>query len=578
MSQITASFASDGSAVVTAPNGGLTRGETVDHMDRLREELYEVADGVWCMVGNGLSNQTFVLGPEGLIVIDTGESQEEMTAALTAVRASTDAPVAAVIYTHFHYCNGTAAILAENVIDGDIPIWGHERIDDNLTRTATEVATAGGRGLVHQFGMRLPNEGPDALVGGGLGRFYRNPAHGRGTDGYLRATDLIGEPTTARIAGLQVDFTPAPSDADDNVNIFFPELGLCVNNLVWPALFNVFAIRGEEYRDPRVLLAGFDEIIDFDPEHLVCAHGPPLSGRSEIRAGVTDARDAVQFLWDQTVRGINRGLTLGELIAQVQLPERFERSYLTQQHYGLAEHHVRQIHSGLRGWFDGYEAELFPLPTLERTARLIDGFGGRPAVLNAAREALQSDDLRWALELATWLVRSELAADGRADGGSAEERSMLASALRAIAQRTTSANNRNWCLTRALELDGEINLSNLRGFRVSRGQVLSRDPATFVHALKVVLEPARAVGLHAHLGFDFGEGIAAGLQIRDGVAVPTDGAGAEYLLTMALETWAEIVSARATLTEAIADGRVAISGDATAAQTAMACFDHPSFT
>ena len=45
-----------------------------------------------------------------------------------------------------------------------------------------------------------------------------------------------------------MEFTPAPSDADDSITIWFPDLGVCVNNLAWPALFNVFAIRGEEYR------------------------------------------------------------------------------------------------------------------------------------------------------------------------------------------------------------------------------------------------------------------------------------------------------------------------------------------
>ena len=53
----------------------------------------------------------------------------------------------------------------------------------------------------------------------------------------------------ATIAGLAVEFYPAPSDATDSATIWFPELKLAVNNLLWPALFNVFAIRGEEYRD-----------------------------------------------------------------------------------------------------------------------------------------------------------------------------------------------------------------------------------------------------------------------------------------------------------------------------------------
>ena len=41
------------------------------------------------------------------------------------------------------------------------------------------------------------------------------------------------------------------------------------------------------------------------------------------------------------------GLTLGELVETVQLPERFRDSYLTTEFYGMAQHHVRQIHGGV---------------------------------------------------------------------------------------------------------------------------------------------------------------------------------------------------------------------------------------
>lgn len=569
---IPASFDNNGDNTTTASNGQLVHNTTIEHMERLAEKLYEVRPGVWCLVGNGLSNQTFVEGPGGLIVIDTGESQEEMRAALDAVRAHTSAPIAAVIYTHFHYCNGTAAFMAAG---DDIPIWGHKLIPDNLSRIVSDVGPVGARGLIHQFGISLPADGPDGLVGGGLGRFYKNPAHGRGTPGHLTPTNLISEATTITLAGLTVTLSPAPSDANDNVNVFFPELDLCVNNIVWPTLFNVFAIRGEEYRDPRVLLSGIDEIADFDPEYLVCAHGPPLSGRDEIRAGVTDARDAIQFMWDQTVRGINKGLTLGELITEVQLPARFERSYLTQQHYGLVEHHVRQIHAGLRGWFDGNEAELFPLPTIERARRLIAGFGGRDEVAAQAQAALDADDVRWALELATWLVRSEIGDDGRADGGSSDERGLLANVLRTIAQRTTSANVRNWCLTRALELDGQIDLSRHRGFRAGRGQVLANEPSTFVHGLKTILVPELAAEVDCHIAFSIGDS-RCGLHIRRGVAVPTDGTSADHTVTISRENWADVISAKLPWTDALDAGAALIEGDNQAVTAALGCFEHPA--
>lgn len=581
-SHLPASFASDDGAVDTGPLGQRGHRDQVAHTARLERRLWEVRPGVWCLVGNGLSNQTFVEGPDGLIAIDTGESIEEMADALAEVRAHTSAPVVAVLYTHFHYVNGTAAVPAEAGRPEGTPleVWGHERIVANRRRYGLEVSAAAGRGLVHQFGIALPPDGPDALINVGLGLFFRNPAHAPFTEGFLPPTRIVTEPASAQIAGLTVEFTPAPSDADDNVTIWFPELGVCVNNLVWPALFNVFAIRGEEYRDPRILLTGIDHIAGLGAEHLVGAHGPPLSGRDEIARQVVDYRDSIQFLWDQTVRGLNRGLTMDELTEQVQLPDRFAGSYLTRQLYGLAEHHVRQIHTGLRGWFDGHEPSLFPVAHRERHQRLIDGFGGPDEVRAQARAALADDDLRWALELATWLVRGEPEGDTggnpaereRVDGGADEDRALLASVLRAIAQRTISANARNWCLTRALELEGAIDIARHRVHRFARGTVLANPLASSVGALRVVLDPASAADVDAEVRWELTDGQRAGLRIRRGVAVPTDGSAADHVIALDLETWADVLGGRIAPSEAIDAGRIT-TADRDEVLAFLACFD-----
>jgi len=567
---VPASFGADGSVVVTGERGQRAHRRQFEHRERLGRRLYEVSDGVWCLVGNGLSNQTFVEGPEGLVAIDTGESVEEMAAALREVRVHTSAPVVAVLYTHHHYCNGTQAVFDE--AGGPVPVWGHADVEANLRSRALEQGPTAARGMVHQFSMLLPHDGPDGRVQVGLGLEYRLPEHAPYTHGFVAPTDVVTVPTTSTLAGLRVDLVPAPSDADDNLNVFFPDLDLCVNNLAWPALFNVFPIRGEPYRDPRVLLRGFDGILAAAPEHLVCAHGPPLSGRDAVSEAVTGARDAIQFLWDQTVRGVNRGLTHGELVEFVQLQDHGDDSYLTQQNYGLVEHHVRQVHTGLVGWFDGFEASLFPLPTGERCRRLVDGFGGRDEVAAGARAALADDDLRWALELATWPVR----ADGGPDGGTEEERSLLAEVLRTIGQRTTSANVRGWCLTRARDLEGLADLDRHRVHRFGRGQVLATDPATVVGALRVLLDPVPARGVDDHLRWRVatadGE-VVCGLWVRNRVAVPTDGAGAELELAMAHDVLADVFSGRRSMGDAVGDGSVVATGDAARIATVLSCFE-----
>lgn len=558
------SFEADGSATVVLPSGQIVHAAAVEQSQRVDRRFTEVCPGVWCLVGNGLSNQTFVEGPDGIIAIDTGESVEEMNAALDELRRVSDRPVVAVLYTHFHYVAGTTAVLT--AAGRDIPIHGHAKIVRNRSRTASEIAPAYSRGIVEQFGLALDHGGPDGLVNVGLGPFFRNPAHAPFTPGFVPPTDTFDAACTISVAGLDVEVMPAPSDADDSVTYWFPSLSVAVNNLVWPVLFNVFAIRGEEYRDPRVLLAGLDHLLSLQADHLVGAHGPPISGAADIARRVTRYRDAIQFLWDQTVRLTNQGLTGAEIAHRVRLPDHCDDDHLTSELYGVTEHHVRQIRTGLFGFFDGDEAQLFPLDTGERANRMIDGFGGRVAVRELATAAIDGHDLRWALELCSWLVRS--------DEAETEDRALLARALRTVAQRTSAANIRNWCLTRARQLDGVIDGSRYRVHRLNRAQV-ALDPVASVQVLHVLLDPARADGIDTRIVWHF-DGIGpTGIHLRHSIACPYDGADADVTLHCDATTWATIVAGGAALSEAIAAGTVRVDGDRDAAIGALRCFDVP---
>ena len=558
---------------VRGPAGQEVHERLLAHSARLEQKLYAVGPEAWCFVGNGLSNQTFVRGPEGVIVIDTGECVEEMEAALAAFREVCADPVVACVYSHFHYIGGTKALLAETP---ELPIWGHGGIPGNLRRFSGEVGPRGSRGLAHQFGVLLPESGPEGLVNVGLGRFFRNPAHAPFTPGYVPAQHEFLEPTQTTLAGLEVHFLPAPSDATDSITIWFPALKLAVNNLLWPALFNVFAIRGEEYRDPRILLKGLDELGALGATYLAGAHGPPLEGAAQIAEIIQRYRDSIQFLWDQSVRMANRGLGPGEAIAALAWPETFKGHYTTEQLYGLAEHHIRQIYAGLFGWFDEREEHLLPLPPAERAQRLIAGFGGEATVRAALDEALATEDFRWALELGSWLVRKDPGPEGRCDGGAQEDRNRLAQALRGVAYATTSANVRNWSLTRALELEGTLDLSRFRRHRFSVAAVAA-DPLGALSLLRVQLDPARLTE-EGTLVFDFGAGGRGSLTLRRGIAVPGTEQEVEgaVRLTLAPELWGALLAGKQTLVEALAAGAI-VASDGDRAQRMLSAFELPAF-
>ena len=558
------SFEPNADNTVTTETGHIANRDLVEHSKRLIRNFYRVSDQVWCLVGNGLSNQTFIDAPDGIIAIDTGESNEEMRAAISELRLHTKKPIVAVLYTHFHYVAGTQAVLDESP-GTKVEIYGHSKIAYNRVRTATEIAPSYGRGLVEQFAITLPSDGPDGNVNVGLGRFYRNPEHKTQTNGFIKPVHTFDSACTIRVAGLNVDVTPAPSDADDSVTYWFESLGCAINNLVWPVLFNVFAIRGEEYRDPRIMLAGIDHLLSLKPKHIVGAHGMPISGNAEILRRVTRYRDSIQFLWDQTVRLTNIGYTSTELAHTIRLPDFFDDDNLTSEFYGVTEHHVRQIRAGLLGWFDGDPANLFPLPRIERSDRMISGFGGREVVRQKATDAIDNDELRWACELSSWLVNSTEVEQF--------DKLLLAKTLRLIAQRTTAANIRNWCLARARHLDGTFDLTRFNQHRLSRKQIISSTNDNAAHILRVLLVPERAIDIDTHLGFNFVDRQPTGLHIRNCIACPTDGKGAEIAVNCSIETWADILSGDLSLSAAISDKKLKVDGDAHKLRHALQVFD-----
>ncbi len=558
------SFEPNGDLSVTLANGQVAHRDHIAQSQRLERKFYTVSPGVWCLVGNGLSNQTFVDAPDGIIAIDTGESIEEMRAAIKELRAVTTRPIVAVLYTHFHYVAGTQAVFEEDPT-ASIPIWGHEKIAFNRLRTTSEISPAYSRGLVEQFAVTLPVDGADGVVNVGLGLFYRDPAHAPHTYGFIAPENTFNAACNIRVAGLDIQVTPAPSDADDSVTYWFDSIKLCVNNLVWPVLFNIFAIRGEEYRDPQVMLRGLDHLLGLHAEHLAGVHGPPISGAAAIKDRATKYRDAIQFLWDQTVRHTNRGMSSADLAANIRLPDQCDDDYLTSELYGVAEHHVRQIRSGIFGFFDGHEANLFPLSTQEHADRMIKGFGGKETVRSQALGAIEGSDLRFAIELSSWLAYCT--------DPIASDKQLLASALRLIAQRTPAANIRNWCLARARHLDGSFDATRFNTHRISKRQILSGPISSTVSILRVLLDPARAEGIDIHIAFNFSQGQKTGLHIRNSVAVPTDGLNANHSITCKLAVWAEILSGSTMLSQAIATSALKIEGNASEVLLALACFD-----
>ncbi|MEM7020351.1 MAG: alkyl/aryl-sulfatase, partial [Pseudomonadota bacterium] len=413
--------------ITTGPKGEIANRKLIEHSKQFKPTLYKINERVYSLVGEGLSNAALILGDGGAIVVDSGESIEEASEHLAEFRKITDLPIKAVIYSHSHYCRGTQAY--QDDAGEPIQVWAHERVPTNIVDVAGEIGPAFTRRLMIHFGYFLPQEGPDAMPNYGLGPYFFHPSGRRATGGYLPPTHVIGKKAEATIAGIKFEFIEYSSDSDDTIIINLPEENIVINNHIWPCMFNIYTLRGGPYRDPLEHVEAIDCIRQMDPMHLVNVHGVPIMGRDNVDRALQDYRDSLQFIWDQTVRGINRNLAQDDLVDFVQLPKHLEDSPYIQQFYGEVPFHVRAVHSGLFGWFGNDCATLLPVSPDVEAEKIVIGFGGRDKVLADAKAALSNGEENWAAQLVGYLVRL--------DPNDEEAKQLKANALRLIGQTST---------------------------------------------------------------------------------------------------------------------------------------------
>ena len=242
----------------------------------------------------------------------------------------------------------------------------------------------------------------------------------------------------------------APGETDDQLFVWLPEQKVLLpgDNFYW-TFPNLYTIRGTPFRSLESWFHSLDKIRDLRPEYLVPSHTRPLSGVDKIQEILTNYRDAIQFVHDQSIRGMNMGMTPDELVEYVQLPPHLSNCPYLQPFYGKVSWSVREMFTGNLGWFDGDSASLQPLSRKEEAKLMARIAGGEKELLRHARETLNNGEYQAALELTGHLIR--LNPDNQ------EAKNIRIKALVALGEKEENPNARHWYLTEALEIrDGFV--------------------------------------------------------------------------------------------------------------------------
>jgi len=487
------------------------------------------------------------------------ESMKEGEAVLTAFQEISNKPVAAIIYTHNH----TDHVFGAQAIAGnDHPeVIGHEDLPVHLDRIATVIRPVIEKRSYRMFGNYLSNE---ELVNCGIGPHLSIDAD---TElGVIRPNITFRDSLSIRLAGVDFQLYHAPGETPDQLFVWIPKEKalLCGDNL-YKTFPNLYTIRGTAHRDLNQWKNSLDKMRRFPVEHLVPSHTRPIHGKEEVYGILTDYRDAIQFVHDQTVRYMNLGMTPDEIVEKVKLPQHLATSPYLQEFYGKVEWTVRSVFNGYLGWFDGNPSTLLPLAELEEAQRMADLAGGKDALVRAMQEAAHQKDAQWALQLTDHVLRLE--------PDHVEAKQIRRDCLMELGMAQPNPNARHYYLTMAKELEG---LKNDGLITPGKEMVHSIPMASVFNGMATFLNAEKAAAIEKTIVFEFTDtGEAYSIIIRKGIAEvqPYAVDNADHTITTESTIWKEIAAEIRKPLPAIASGKLKVNGGKIAFAKVMSLFD-----
>lgn len=189
---------------------------------------------------------------------------------------------------------------------------------------------------------------------------------------------LIDEQHAFELGGrrFELHWTPG-GETRSALVVWLPDEKIAVIGNLFGPIFgnqpNLNTLRGDKPRSALQFIESAKLLRALRPKLLLTGH-EQVAGEDHIHAEITRIVDAVQWLHDRTVEGMNRGDSLRTLMREIQPPPELA---LTEE-YGKVAWNVRAIWHEYTGWFDPDRGttELYGVPARSIGAAVVELAGG----------------------------------------------------------------------------------------------------------------------------------------------------------------------------------------------------------
>ena len=320
-------------------------------------------------------NVTLVETPKGLVLLDSGYAAAGPVLA-ELIPTLSHKPLLAIAISHSHvdHAYGAFALQAK---------WPNAQIittDAYLDEVAADVEL---RGSIAKYnGQTLANQ----------------PS---------KTTDLPVPTITFQnrlereIGGKKFVFIHAPGETIGQHYVWIPEHKTVVTADYYQGFLPNAGNGKRQQRYVEEWIAALRNMVGLKPDLLLPMHGAAINGNGGISDALGTTADAMAYIKDEAIQGLNEGRRKDEIAATVDWPKSFANHPLLDPQYNRPADIARMVMKRWTGWWDDIPSHFAPMVFEKEAAEAVKLAGGVDALDRRAR-GLMKDDPMLAARIADW--------------------------------------------------------------------------------------------------------------------------------------------------------------------------------